>query len=315
MKKIVLINCYFGKYPKYMDMFLKSCVDNPAVDFLFFTDNDMDFVASNIKFVKKTFQEIKGIIQEHFDFKISLEMPYKLCDYKPVYGYVFQEYIEGYDYWGYCDIDLVFGDIRKFLDKVMMDDYDKIYQLGHLTVYKNTEDVNTAFLQDKAEEYKKAFTTEIIAVYDEVYGIQKVFSELGKKVYISRDYADITKMRYRFTLSDFQVPKENNNYPDQVFVRENGRIYRYYVSEDGSLKKEEFIYIHFQKRKMEHKCSPNVDYFVTYDGFFEMTEPVTKDHINQYNRYIRSKEIRNSIEHFIWRVKRKLDKIKKGEKL
>ena len=56
---------------------------------------------------------MKERIQRIFDFPISLERPYKLCDYKPSYGEVFKDELAGYDFWGNCDIDLVWGNIKK----------------------------------------------------------------------------------------------------------------------------------------------------------------------------------------------------------
>ena len=60
-------------------------------------------------------EAIKQQVQKMFDFPIYLDHPYKLCDYKPAYGYIFPEYTKGYDYWGHCDMtDCIFGNLRKF---------------------------------------------------------------------------------------------------------------------------------------------------------------------------------------------------------
>ena len=314
MKKIVLINCYFGKYPHYFELFLKSCEYNSSVKFLFFTDNDMPHFSDNIKFVKMSFGELRDRIQGYFDFDIVLDKPYKLCDYKPVYGLVFQDFLAGYDYWGYCDIDLIFGDIRSFLREDILSEYDKIYQLGHLTLFRNCEDINKLFMSDNSIDYRSTFSTNIITVFDETEGIQKIFKNEGKKIYISRDYADITKKRYRFTLSDFLVDKKNNNYSRQLFCREQGRIYRYYASEGGVVEREEFIYIHFQKRKMPRLCNPCANYFITYNGFYEFNPPVTIKDIKSNNRFLLAEEIKNYIQVFSWRLSRKVDKLLKEKR-
>ena len=82
-----------------------------------------------------TFEKLKLIIQNKFDFDIALKAPYKLCDYKPAYGYLFQEYLEGYEYWGYCDVDMIFGNLKRFLPDNVIGEYDKIGHLGHLSLY------------------------------------------------------------------------------------------------------------------------------------------------------------------------------------
>ena len=41
-----------------------------------------------------TFNELRKLIQSKFDFEISLEKPYKLCDFRPAYGFLFEEYLK-----------------------------------------------------------------------------------------------------------------------------------------------------------------------------------------------------------------------------
>ena len=69
----------------------------------------------NVKIVRCTFGELKEKFQKKLDVPLVLENAYKLCDYKQFYGYLFSEYLCGYDYWGYCDCDLIFGNIRRFV--------------------------------------------------------------------------------------------------------------------------------------------------------------------------------------------------------
>ena len=72
-----------------------------------------------------------------YSFEISLNSPYKLCDFRPAYGDIFQEELQDYDFWGYCDTDLIFGDICKYLTTNILKEYDKIFEYGHLTIFKN----------------------------------------------------------------------------------------------------------------------------------------------------------------------------------
>lgn len=45
-----------------------------------------------------SFEEMCDKIQKHFEFKIELPAPYKLCDYRPAYGEIFQDEIREYDF-------------------------------------------------------------------------------------------------------------------------------------------------------------------------------------------------------------------------
>ena len=113
MKSIVIIFPYFGKLPVQYKMWRASALYNKTIDFMFFTDADVE-PAGNIIVHKMKFEEFRQIIQAVFDFPIVLDRPYKLCEYKQAYGYALQKYIPKYDYWGFGDLDLVYGDIRCF---------------------------------------------------------------------------------------------------------------------------------------------------------------------------------------------------------
>ena len=115
MKTIVLIFPYFGKLPTQYNMWRKSALLNPTVDFMFFTDANVE-PENNIFVHKMKFEDFQKLVQQVFDFPITLDRPYKLCEYKQAYGYILQEYIKDYDFWGFGDLDLVYGDIRHFID-------------------------------------------------------------------------------------------------------------------------------------------------------------------------------------------------------
>lgn len=316
MKRIVLINCYYGIFPDYFPLFLRSCQENSTIDFLIFTDNQYNELPKNVKFIKSTFEDIRNIIQSKFKFKITLDQPYKLCDYKPSYGYVFEEYIRKYDFWGYCDLDLIFGDLRKYLTEERLENYDKLYQLGHLTLYKNNRENNRRFMLDNSPSYKEAFTTKIITVFDETQGIQKIYSNRGIPVYLGRDYADITPKHYQFRLSDafIEVPIVKNNYRNQIFVYEKGHVYRYYI-EKGKILRDEFAYIHIQKRRLPLD-GENEDYYITNKGFISKRgcENVTADLIKEFNPYEPLEELKIVISHNLWRIHRKINKLKERRK-
>ena len=113
---IVLIIPYFGKLPNYFEIFLKTVEFNKDINFLIYTDDRTNYkYPSNVEVVYTTFQKFREIVQKNFDFEIALSSPYKLCDYKPAYGDILKDKIKKYDYWGHCDIDLAFGNKRKFI--------------------------------------------------------------------------------------------------------------------------------------------------------------------------------------------------------
>ncbi len=171
-KSIALIILYFGKIPWYFDYFSHSCSFNLTVQFIVITDdNSYDHkVPNNVLIIHKTFEEIKSIISEKLNMHVAFEDAYKLCDFKPAYGYIFSDLVKGYDFWGYGDIDIIFGNIRNFITDEIMRDFDVItlrhdFLIGYFSLFRNIEKVNMLFTCSR--DYKKVFTSPIHYCFDE----------------------------------------------------------------------------------------------------------------------------------------------------
>ncbi|MFN4364731.1 DUF6625 family protein [Chryseobacterium hispalense] len=160
MTRIALINCYFGKsWPEYFKHFLFSCKYNPDVDFLLFTNLEAPFHLPNVHFIKiSSLAEFSELASKKLNLSINILDGYKLCDFKPTYGLIFQDYLQGYDFWGYCDIDIIFGNIRYFITEKLLKKYDVIsphkdYPAGFFTLLKNNEQCINLFRQSKDYAY------------------------------------------------------------------------------------------------------------------------------------------------------------------
>lgn len=80
--KICFIIPYFGKFNNYFQLFLDSCRNNPSVNWLIITDDKTDYqYPDNVKVIYSTFGNLVHKIQDEYDFEISLDVTYKLCDY------------------------------------------------------------------------------------------------------------------------------------------------------------------------------------------------------------------------------------------
>lgn len=169
---IAILNCWYGSYPWYFSYYVHSCSYNPSVDFIIITDNQT-FIPNkpeNVKVVYKTIEDIKTIASEKLGFKVNIDYPYKLCDFKPTYGYIFSEIVEGYDFWGHGDIDMLYGDIRNFMTPDILSYYDVIssrhdFITGTYCLYKNSEQMNSLFMESK--DYKKVLSSSEHFCFDE----------------------------------------------------------------------------------------------------------------------------------------------------
>lgn len=252
MKKIILINIYFGSLPTTFPLWLKSIEKNPQINFLLITDDKTQYeYPSNIKVIYDTFEHIKEMFKKNFNFNITLDSPYKLCEYKPFYNLILNEEIKKFDFWGYCDLDLIFGNIEKFITDDVLENYDKIYDKGHLTLFRNNKLVNDAIKSSliftDCYNYIEALTTKYICHFDEGYGVSKIFEHLDLKQYKNVDCADINQKKYYFQnlFRDDLIKKRG------VYKWENGNLY--FIDKDNN--RTELIYAHFQKRKMTYEKS------------------------------------------------------------
>ena len=260
MINICIIGVYFGKFQNYFPLWLKSCEWNKTIDFFIVTDNDLVNVPQNVKVIKLNLRQLKKLIEYKLNIKISLETPYKCCDFKPVYGIIFEDYISKYDFWGHCDLDLIFGDIRLFLEKYKIEKYDKFLPLGHLSFYRNTYECNNRYkLESKSgNTYNKSFITPHTTQFDELAGINAIYKEYSFPFFRKRIFVDVSIKWERIKLAeDYIDPYDNlnnskdKNYKYQLFSWKEGKILRYYVNRKEILC-DEFMYIHIKKRKFDN---------------------------------------------------------------
>lgn len=303
--KICVIGVYFGKLPSYFNLWLQSCYNNPKIDFLIFTDQDLESNHKNVIFEKMTLKEMKKIAEKKLKMEISLEKPYKCCDFRPAYGVIFEDYLKGYCYWGHCDFDMIFGDIYSFIKKYDYEKYDKFLSNGHLSLYKNNDIINNAFKLPGSEcgEYLVVFTNDKSYIFDELTGINKILIKNQFKVFDKRIFADISEIYSRFRLA-----LDDKNYNNQIFYYEKGKIFRSYI-EKNNLNKEEFIYIHFKRRNMYNLPQNKTSFYISKNGFYDIIDNVKIDEvINKYNTY--NGKFYEKIELMTFYVKKKVKNLK-----
>ena len=267
-KLVAFVIPYFGKLPNYFPVFLRSCEINRQFDWLLFTDDHTEYdYPDNVKVSYGTFAELKQRIEARFSFPVALPSPKKLCDFKPAYGYIFEEELKPYRYWGHCDIDLVLGDLGAFLDETVLGSYQKHFYLGHMSIYENSPEMRTLFMKGHPRKenetmlygYRDVLGNPGNMVFDEwsdtVETINHVAESQGVQINPSFPMFDIRPFRSRFysTIFDPAVHTWIHNPTDNYVVAwENGKLWRCSLdNQTKKIKKQEILYAHFQKRKMQ----------------------------------------------------------------
>ena len=180
MRSILIIHMYFGKLPDFFRIWLKSCEDNPSIDFLICTDQPVSSDKPNIRIYNTTLDEIRIRAASVLDFETVLSSPRKLCDYKGLFGLIMHEYTCNYDFWGYCDSDLVFGDIRAFLTEERLNDFQFFLVMGHFHLQRTHDPkymnvIKTAKGRGKIAYWQPGFEAEKFSSdtgkgYREIFG-------------------------------------------------------------------------------------------------------------------------------------------------
>ena len=198
MNRIVLLITYIGAFPWYFTYFLHSCQYNLTVDFLIFTDNNVPNLElpPNVKIIPYSIEQFKADATKALGFDVAVESGYKLCDFKPAYGYIFTDYIKDSDFWGYCDVDVIFGNIRLFMTEELLNGYDIIstrhdYLTGCFALYRNNPFMRELFKQSK--DYRKVFTNPRNFYFDET---NFAFKEFKKGLHYSQIRTEVESMTH-----------------------------------------------------------------------------------------------------------------------
>lgn len=135
----ILICPYFGELPEWFDKF--SVPDGYDI----ILDRDLEGFKKRVK------------------AKLGIDYPGlpgtgKVWDYRGSLGFLYQEEIKDYDYWGHCDWDVVFGDMNKWLPDKLLCNFDVFsghdsYVNGCFSLYKNTQEVRELFF--KCDDWKE----------------------------------------------------------------------------------------------------------------------------------------------------------------
>ena len=260
MKRGLFIIPYFGRLPYYFPLWMHTASYSKRFDFWILTnDNSISSIAKNIKIINQNFEDFVQKIQSKFDFQLGLTAHRKLCDFKPCYGYIFEEGITQYDYWGFCDIDLLWGDIDNLVP--LEEGYDKLYVHGHMTLMKNTTEMNRLFMQpvNGYDNYQNILSAENNCIFDEStdgLNINLIAKSKGIKIYFDYQLADINPFSFLFRIAqyDYSLPCKKGRsvvFPPKrkiLFYWKNGSLTKYELLSIDKIEISSVRYFHFQKR-------------------------------------------------------------------
>ena len=301
--RVLIIIPYFGKWPPWIEYFFQSCRYNPSFSWLIYTDcNIPNEIPKNILFLKKNISDFNNLASRKLGLKIKFQNPYKICDLRPAFGKVFEDYIKDFDFWGYSDLDLIYGNMGHFLSLEVLKKNDVIsvrknYMTGHFALLRNNSYINSLFRKYSNyagifENHSKHFA------FDErsnVFGRRLLLSKKSKWLFSIYSTVELfaNKLRLKFAklsskdLIDFtRITKDQaNNNKIQLFRKDLVRSDLWYDKKGlskweiewnaGTLTDKtenlELFHFHFIKSKSQptfkiNKWSENRLFFTTEKG-------------------------------------------------
>jgi hypothetical protein len=264
MHTIKMLITYFGKFPDWAPLFFETIKRNKSIDFVFYTDCDTDGIElPNVQFKKMTFDEYISLAQQKTGVNFKPANPYKLCDLRPLYPVVHYDDIKDTDFYGWADMDLLFGDIRSFYTDEILKSFDvlsthSIRISGHMALFRNTP--RNRNMYRRIYKWKEKLEHPYFVGIDE-HGITNaftmtIFDKFNEKFNtrinnsITRYFKNIKTKRHYF-VEQYTTPFFSQPWLDGTRYGEHPDEWYY---KDGDItnsrdKDRKFIYIHFMNFK------------------------------------------------------------------
>ena len=260
MNKIALIIPYFTVYPPiWLNLNFYSCSKQSNIDFIYFTDCDeiihLASKYSNIICHKISFEDYCNNVSNRLGLAFHPQHAYKLCDLRPFYGFIHEDILKQYDFWGYGDNDLVYGNLEVLTSDNMLSSYDVITTMseriaGHFAIFRNNEKYRT--LGFKCPQWKEHLLLNEHVGFDESDWVRLVLPEkrILTAIYKSlfkpfMSYGKWVEMTYRLYSN-----KWNRKFTKEMFttpIPKDGDVWTYdnktgkIIAPDG----RELPYLHF----------------------------------------------------------------------
>lgn len=255
--KIAIIFPYFGAWPDWFELTLYTMKVNNFIDFHFYTDCSIpQNRANNIFFHKISFKEYCDFVSDKLKINFYPQSAYKLCDLKPFYGFIHKDELVNYHFWGFGDIDLIYGDLRSFITDDMLNKYDLITThadriAGHFTIIRNNS--KYSYLCLKIKNWKQLLLEKNGKGLDEHHFTELVWPSQRYIWMMFRIIRRISKIHYFSFFEPFNniLCSFSKCYIAELYTSPlpaDGEIWKYYLSNNKIISprnNREIPYLHF----------------------------------------------------------------------
>ncbi|EOD03894.1 hypothetical protein EMIHUDRAFT_221679 [Emiliania huxleyi CCMP1516] len=122
--RLTVMIVYFGPLPPWMPITLHSMAENADVRFVIVGDSSAPAATpKNVHFEHITFEAMQKRLAEMLPPSLGRHVlyndTYKANDIKPFLPHLYSHLLQGQDWWAWADLDVIFGDLLKYLTLAM----------------------------------------------------------------------------------------------------------------------------------------------------------------------------------------------------
>ena len=209
-------------------------------------------------------KDVSDLIKQKLELDSDIKRAYKLCDFKPTYGLLFEDYIKDADYWGFGDIDLIYGDLTKFFSDIREThrfiSFREFWVSGSLFLVRNTSENNVIYRNSKDAEFALSNTHKN-------YGFCEVsFDENGERIFkhllrgenlssIETQIQSFSEVLFQMAASDilFRNFAKESISKGMIIKFDQGSVTIVNPGKSEFSKGQEFAYYHFVTEKSSGK--------------------------------------------------------------
>ncbi len=216
--RIKLLSAWFGVKPLWYSTFVAQMSRFTTIDWVCLPPPEVR-IRDQIGWMN---QQVKNVV----GFPCKKDSVFGTCDYRPAYGDVFKKEYAGYDYIGWCDLDILFGDLDSILPPLLADTdvltFKQMYLSGCFTILRNIPEVTQLYKQ--TDTYRKVFRDWNYHFWDES-GHPKFAPEASffQMIVTNNKRIRITHAPHLYVCDTLQVPSP-------VSLR-NGKLFDSYENE------------------------------------------------------------------------------------
>ncbi len=150
--RILILILHFGSWPEWFPLFLETCRWNPTIDWMILTDGQTpESTPPNVRLSHETLSGITRRIAAKLAYDVPITVPYKLCDLRLAFPRIFDDLAAGYDFLGWGDLDVLYGDLRRLIGRDALEheviSFYEQHLSGHLALVRNTPAMRELHLQ------------------------------------------------------------------------------------------------------------------------------------------------------------------------